>query len=322
METTAKTQRRKTPRKPGDSSVIRIEIKDGMGNPRWVTADLVDIVEGGFGLVLRTLLPSGSTVIARGKLGENRTNESVKVAVRWCHERADGTFRAGLEFLDSRSTATPDEEQTNSIDPNALDCYEAMQLSPNADPDTISRVYRMLALRYHPDNSQTGNAEMFVRLSKAHEILSDPEKRARYDVSHRNAKRLHWKIFDQASASTGSEGEKRKRDGILALLYAKMLSDPEQAEMNIQSLEELLGCPREHLQSPLWYLKGKNYIRRADNGRFSITITGFDEAEARRFAPVRADRQLPEATPAGGTRSAPGWEGSFQGSSNRPDGSA
>ncbi len=218
--------------------------------------------------------------------------------MRWCHERADGSFRAGLEFVDGRSTSTHDEEQTNSIDPNTLDCYEVMQLSPNADRDTISRVYRMLALRYHPDNAETGNSEMFVRLSKAHEILSDPEQRAGYDVHHRNAKRLHWKIFDQASASTGSEGEKRKRDGILALLYAKMLNDPEQAEMNIQSLEELLGCPREHLQAPLWYLKGKNYIRRADNGRFSITITGVDEAEAQRFAPLRVDRQLPEATPA------------------------
>ncbi len=145
----------------------------------------------------------------------------------------------------------------NTINPDTLDCYEVMQLSPNADADTIARVYRMLALRYHPDNTETGNSEMFVRLSEAHQILSDPEKRASYDVRHREAKRLHWKIFDQASASTGTEGEKRKRQGILALLYAKMLSDPEQAEMNIQSLEELLGCPREHLQAPLWYLKGK-----------------------------------------------------------------
>lgn len=298
METTAKTQRRKTPRKPADSSVIRIEMKDGMGNPRWVTADLVDVVDGGFGLVLRTPLRSGSTVVVRGKLGESPTSESLRVAVRWCNEGSDGSFRAGLEFLDDRSTFTPDEERSSSIDPNTLDCYEAMQLSPNADADTISRVYRMLALRYHPDNAETGNSEIFVRLSKAHEILSDPEKRARYDVLHRNTKRLHWKIFDQASASTGSEGEKRKREGILALLYAKMLSDPEQAEMNIQSLEELLGCPREHLQAPLWYLKGKNYIRRTDNGRYSITIAGFDEAEAQRSSPIRIDRQLPEATPA------------------------
>jgi curved DNA-binding protein len=296
MEATAKTQRRKAHRKPADLSVIRIEMQDGMGNPRWVTADLVDIIDGGFGLALRAPLKPGSTVVVRGKLGDKRTSDSLKVGVRWCTEGTDGTFRAGLEFLDGRSTFTPDEEQTNSIHPDTLDCYEVMQLSPNADADTISRIYRMLALRYHPDNTATGHSEMFVRLSEAHQILSDPEKRASYDVRHRDAKRLQWKIFDQASASTGSEGEKRKRNGILALLYAKMLSDPEQAEMNIQLFEELLGCPREHLQAPLWYLKGKNYIRRGDNGRFCITIAGFEEVEAQRFAPGWSDRQLQEAT--------------------------
>jgi len=296
MEATAKAQRRRAHRKLANSSVVRIELKDGMGNPRWVTADLVDIIDGGCGLALMTLLKSGTTVVVRGKLGENSTADQLKAGVRWCIEKNDGTFRAGLEFLDSRSTFAPDEEQPNPINPDTLDCYEVMQLSPNAHPDTISRVYRMLALRYHPDNTETGNKEMFLRISEAHEILSDPEKRASYDVGHRDAKRLRWKIFDQAAASTGIEGEKRKRQGILALLYAKMLNDPEQAEMNIQLLEELLGCPREHLQSALWYLKGKNYIKRGDNGRYSITIDGFEAAEAQRFTPVGADRQLPEAT--------------------------
>jgi curved DNA-binding protein len=298
MQTTDRTQRRKAHRKPADASVIRIEMKDGMGNPRWVTADLVDIIEGGFGLALRAPLKPGSTVVVRGKLGENRTSDSVKVGVRWCTESVDGAYRAGVEFLDRGSTFTLDEEETNTINPDTLDCYEVMQLSPNADADTIARVYRMLALRYHPDNTETGNSEMFVRLSEAHQILSDPEKRAAYDVRHGETKRLRWKIFDQASASVGSEGEKRKRLGILALLYAKTLHDPEQSEMSIQLIEELLGCPREHLQAALWYLKGKNYIRRSDNGRYSISIAGFEVAEAEQFTPASPNRQLPEASTA------------------------
>jgi len=293
VEATAKTQRPRTPRKPASSSVIRLEIQDNKGHPRWVTADLVDITDAGLALRLLTPLRPGSTLVLRGKLGENGTADSVKAGVRWCTEKSDGTFRAGLEFLHNRSTFTPDEEQKNSINPDTLDCYEVMQLSPNADPDTISRVYRILAARYHPDNAATGNREMFLQLTEAHQILSDPEKRAGYDVHHRESTRLRWKIFDQASEATGSEGEKRKRKGVLALLYAKMLNDPEQAEMNIQLIEELLGCPREHLQSALWYLKGKNYIKRGDNGRFSITIAGFEEAEAQR---VPGHRQLPEAT--------------------------
>jgi curved DNA-binding protein CbpA len=41
------------------------------------------------------------------------------------------------------------------------DYYEALQLSPNADLETIERVFRMLAKRYHPDNDQTGNVDKF-----------------------------------------------------------------------------------------------------------------------------------------------------------------
>ena len=296
MEAT-KTQRRRAPRKPAEAAVIRVEMKDGLGNPRWFTADLLDLNEGGFGLSLMTPLKPGSSVVVRGKLGDHAPTDKIKVGVRWCAERPDGTFRAGLEFLDSRSAAEPEPEKNEVANPDALDCYEVLQLSPNADGDTIARVYRLLAQRYHPDNTETGSSELFVRLSEAHAILSDPERRAAYDVRHRESKRLRWKIFDQASASTGSEGEKRKRQGILALLYNKMLNDPEQSEMTMQLIEELLGCPREHLQSAIWYLKGKNFIKRSDNGRFTITIAGFEEAEAQRFTPdPRADRQLTEGT--------------------------
>ena len=33
-----------------------------------------------------------------------------------------------------------------------IDYYEVLQISPNADPDTVHRVYRLLAQRFHPDN--------------------------------------------------------------------------------------------------------------------------------------------------------------------------
>ena len=118
-----------------------------------------------------------------------------------------------------------------------------------------------------------------MRLSEANRILSDPELRAGYDARHREAKRLHWKIFDQARAATGQEAEKRKRQGILSLLHAKTLEDPERGAIGLLVFEELLGCPREHLQAALWYLKGKGLIERADNGRYTITVEGFDAVE-------------------------------------------
>src|SRR5277367_2529309 len=112
-----------------------------------------------------------------------------------------------------------------------VDYYEALQLSPNADQETIQRVYRILAQRFHPDNSETGDEDTFRRLSEAYAALSDPERRAGYDVHHREERRLTWKIFDQSNASQGAEAEKRKRLGILQLLYRRRLVDPAQPTM-------------------------------------------------------------------------------------------
>jgi curved DNA-binding protein CbpA len=64
---------------------------------------------------------------------------------------------------------------------NFIDYYELMQISPNAEPATIVRVFRMLAARYHPDNRETGQLPVFHRLMEGYKILSDPVQRAEYD---------------------------------------------------------------------------------------------------------------------------------------------
>ncbi len=42
-----------------------------------------------------------------------------------------------------------------------IDFYEVLQISPTAELETIRRVYRLLALRYHPDNNESGNQREF-----------------------------------------------------------------------------------------------------------------------------------------------------------------
>jgi hypothetical protein len=189
MQATAKTRRRRAYRKPAGTSSIWLEMNDATGAPRRVTADLVDVIGGGLGVALMTPVESGAIVVVRGKLGENRSAGQLKAVVRWCTRKTDGSFRAGLEFLATL-------EQTNPADSDTLDCYEVMQLSPDADPVTISRAYRLLALRYHPDNIETGNSEMFLRISAAHQILSDPQKRASYDMRRHEVKGLGRKTSD------------------------------------------------------------------------------------------------------------------------------
>jgi len=58
-----------------------------------------------------------------------------------------------------------------------VDFYEVLQISVNAEPETIHRVYRIFAQRYHPDNMETGSESRFRQISEAYRVLSDPEER-------------------------------------------------------------------------------------------------------------------------------------------------
>jgi curved DNA-binding protein len=177
------------------------------------------------------------------------------------------------------------------------DLYEDLQLSPNASSETVERVYRLLAKRYHPDNQDTGNAQKFSEVHAAYEVLADPTRRAAYDVTYGQYRSDTWRVFDQRSADDDRETDRQIFQGILSLLYAARRQNPLQGGLGSVSLEKTLGCPREHLDFPLWYLKARGWIETLDTGQFAITIDGIDKVTKREFE-MPADRLIPETASA------------------------
>lgn len=164
------------------------------------------------------------------------------------------------------------------------DYYEVLQVSRNADFETIERVFRLLAKRYHPDNVLTGDESRFRGVVEAYRVLSDPEKRAAYDAGNEGRQAGRWKIFyEPAQSSDGFDADLRLRQGILSILYTARKRDVSRPGVGGVVLENLLGCPQQLVEFHLWYLKEKGLIQRTDTGEFAITVSGVDEISSRRL---------------------------------------
>ena len=112
-------------------------------------------------------------------------------------------------------------------DDSLADYYEDLQVNPNADQETIERVYRMFAKRYHPDNGCTGCVDKFDRVTKAYQILSDPSKRAAYDARYGQIQRRRWELISAASPfSNGNGKDSEIRNALLSVLYIERRNDP------------------------------------------------------------------------------------------------
>jgi curved DNA-binding protein CbpA len=167
-------------------------------------------------------------------------------------------------------------------DTEPVDYYETLQISPNADADTIQRVFRLLAQRFHPDNKETGNADRFRALHEAYSVLSVPEKRAQYDVHHQALRQERWRFAASVKSNDDYEIEQNLRCTVLEILYARRRAEPGNPAFSNYELSQLTGQPREHLEFTIWYLSSKKFVTRDDSSRLTITVDGVDYVEQNR----------------------------------------
>lgn len=163
-----------------------------------------------------------------------------------------------------------------------VDYYELMQISRNADPDTIHRVYRFLAARFHPDNPETGDVEKFGLLKSAYDVLSEHERRMAYDLELETSVPQPAPLAAQVDFMDTMQGELNRRLAILAVLYYRRRHNPMAPEVSLAEIEKRMGFPRDYLEFTIWYLIKKSYITRADNSDFTLTVAGVDFVETQR----------------------------------------
>ena len=163
---------------------------------------------------------------------------------------------------------------------SAVNYYDLLQISPQAEPQTIERVYRLLAARYHPDNQETGDAERFRLIAEACEVLRNPARRKEYDRQFETSAAKPLPIFLGKEFTDGIDAEAKIRIGVLCLLYSKRRANPDFAALSLLDMENIMAFPRERLLFALWYLRSKRYVLQDDRSSFIISAEGVDYLES------------------------------------------
>jgi curved DNA-binding protein CbpA len=158
------------------------------------------------------------------------------------------------------------------------DLYEILEVSPNASQETIERMFRYFAQRYHPDRQSTGDAERFREIVKAYGTLKEPESRAAYDARHKTNLDYQWSLVEEAGDDENFENDGLIQERVLSVLYTKRKREPREPGLGSLQLERLTGCPHEMLEFHLWYLRDKGWIMRMDDGSMAITADGVDQS--------------------------------------------
>jgi hypothetical protein len=159
-----------------------------------------------------------------------------------------------------------------------VDYYDVLELSQNADPDTIQRVFRYLAKRYHPDLPNGGDQERFRQILNAYSVLINPEKRAAYDLRYQEYWDRKYQILRQATDGTAASNTE-VRNRLLTVLYVQRRTDMRHPGIGDIELARLMRMPMEFMEFDLWYLRKKGLVEILESGQMAISVDGVDYVE-------------------------------------------
>ena len=164
-----------------------------------------------------------------------------------------------------------------------VDYYELLQVSSNADEETIQRVFRHLAKKYHPDHQDSPDEEKFRRLVEAHRVLTDPESRAGYDAVYQEYWNRKWKLVSESGDGTAFDQDRDMRERMLSLFYVQRRRSMALPGIGEYEVAKLMRTPLELVEFHIWYLRAKGWLERLESGMLAISAAGVDEVEQGRL---------------------------------------
>jgi len=156
------------------------------------------------------------------------------------------------------------------------DHYALLGIDPQSDPDTMHQAYATQARKYRPQNSLTGDAEMFDAVNRAYEVLSDPVRRREFDALHGTGQEASGPKFSGVEFFHALGRETALRSAILCLLYDRRRTRPSAPGVSMRSIEVMVEATAVELSSALWYLKQRGLAASDDKSSLAITADGMD----------------------------------------------
>ena len=139
------------------------------------------ILFGGFAIAIIAifLFLARDTILRRKTSYDNEEFESKKERT---YEKYHSDWGDDYEEVGKRKNTKEDQEFRDAARNDELpNYYEALGVSRDATQEEIKNKFRELAKKTHPDKTKEDSEEAMVELNKAYEILSDEERREKYD---------------------------------------------------------------------------------------------------------------------------------------------
>ncbi|MDZ4833175.1 MAG: J domain-containing protein [Candidatus Melainabacteria bacterium] len=211
-------------------------------------------------------------------------------------QRPGGPGPGGPGGPNGQQPQQPQQQQPAQKDWKELNYYQLLQVNREAHSTIIRYAYRFLAAMYHPDNSETGDAEKFRIITEAWRTLSDEGKRAAYDMSlgqeesqpghprpgggapgaQQSAPRAAGYGLPKNFKTGISWQEIELRLAILQILLDMRKKKPKSGGASAKLIMDVLTIEHvEEVEYALWYLREKGLIEPGERA-FMITAVGVD----------------------------------------------